>query len=90
MATTQSEHEQSTLGPEEMAPSKLDDIEAVRTYLQQLIQQGRAEQALELMALDPVAECTADNHSYGFRKKRCVHDAIGACYNALRLKGSPA
>ncbi|MDM8526296.1 reverse transcriptase domain-containing protein [Desulfococcaceae bacterium HSG8] len=48
----------------------------------------RAEQALELMALDPIAECTADLHSYGFRRKRSVHDAIEACYNALRLKGS--
>jgi transposase len=49
MATMQSEHEQSTLAPEEMAPSKLDDIEAVRTYLKQLVQQGRAEQALEML-----------------------------------------
>ncbi len=48
----------------------------------------RAEQALELMALDPMAECTADMHSYGFRRKRSVHDAIEACYNASRLKGS--
>ena len=30
----------------------------------------RAMQALYLMALDPVAETTADNHSYGFRKER--------------------
>jgi RNA-directed DNA polymerase len=31
----------------------------------------------------------ADPHSYGFRKKRSIHDAIGATFNALRLKGSP-
>jgi RNA-directed DNA polymerase len=49
----------------------------------------RAEQALEHMALDPVAECNADGMSNGFRKFRCTHDAICACYNALRLKGSP-
>jgi len=49
----------------------------------------RSEQALELMGLAPVSECTADWHSYGFRKKRSIHDAIGACYNALRRKGSP-
>jgi RNA-directed DNA polymerase len=49
----------------------------------------RAEQALELMALDPVAECRADGMSNGFRKFRSTHDAIGACFNALRLKGSP-
>ena len=48
----------------------------------------RAEQSLEHLGLDPVSECTADSHSYGFRKKRSIHDAIGACYNALRRKGS--
>ena len=48
----------------------------------------RAEQSLEQFALDPVSETTADQHSYGFRKKRSCHDAISACYNALRLKGS--
>ncbi|MFH0974952.1 MAG: group II intron reverse transcriptase/maturase [Spirochaetota bacterium] len=48
----------------------------------------RAEQALEQSGLDPISEYTADKHSYGFRKKRSVHDAIGACYNALRKKGS--
>jgi len=50
--------------------------------------QDRAEQALELLGLDPVSECTADKHSYGFRKKRSVQDAIDACFNALRGKGS--
>ena len=49
----------------------------------------RAEQALEQMALDPVAECRADGMSNGFRKFRCTHDAICACFNALRLKGGP-
>ena len=48
----------------------------------------RAEQSLEQQGLDPVSETTADNHSYGFRKKRSAHDAISACFNALRLKGS--
>ncbi len=48
----------------------------------------RGEQALEQFGLDPIAEYTADNHSYGFRKNRSVHDAIAACYNALRRKGS--
>ena len=50
--------------------------------------QDRAEQSLEQLGLDPVSESTADNHSYGFRKKRSTHDAISACFNALRLKGS--
>ena len=53
------------------------------------VMKDRAEQALELQGLDPVSECTADGHSYGFRKKRSTQDAMGACYNALRLKGSP-
>lgn len=51
-------------------------------------QKDRCEQALELSALDPIAECTADKCSNGFRKKRCVQDAIDGCYNALRRKGS--
>nr|WP_319392076.1 group II intron reverse transcriptase/maturase [uncultured Desulfobacter sp.] len=52
------------------------------------VMHDRAEQALELSGLEPVFECTSDNHSYGFRKKRSVHDAISACFNALRGKGS--
>lgn len=48
----------------------------------------RAEQALDSLALEPIAECTADSHSYGFRKWRSVQDAMQACYNALRRKGS--
>jgi len=28
------------------------------------VMHDRAEQALELLSLDPVAECTADSHSY--------------------------
>lgn len=45
----QSEHEQTGVGPEEMAPKQLEDIQAVRAYLKQLVQQGRAEQALEML-----------------------------------------
>lgn len=52
------------------------------------VMHDRTEQALELLGLDPVAECAADSHSYGFRKNRSVHDAIAACFNALRGKGS--
>lgn len=36
----------------------------------------RTMQALYLMALDPVAETTADSHSFGFRKERSTADAI--------------
>ena len=46
-------------------------------------QADRAEQALELLALDPVSECLADPCSYGFRKGRSVHDAIARCFITL-------
>ena len=36
----------------------------------------RAMQALYLLALDPVAETTADKNSYGFRQQRSCADAI--------------
>lgn len=49
----------------------------------------RAMQALYLMALDPVAETTADNHSYGFRKERCAGDAIHQCFINLSKESSP-
>src|SRR5215472_4382883 len=43
----------------------------------------RGMQALHLLALDPVAETTADKNSYGFRQQRCCADAIQQCFNAL-------
>jgi RNA-directed DNA polymerase len=43
----------------------------------------RAMQALYLLALDPVAECTADRNSYGFRRERSCADAIEQCFNSL-------
>src|SRR5437667_2416478 len=43
----------------------------------------RAMQALYLLALDPVAETTADPNSYGFRRGRSTADAIEACFIAL-------
>jgi RNA-directed DNA polymerase len=49
----------------------------------------RAMQALYLLALDPVAESTADPNSYGFRKDRSTADAIAQCFNALSKKRSP-
>jgi RNA-directed DNA polymerase len=39
----------------------------------------RAMQALYLLALDPIAETTADRHSYGFRSERCTADAWEQC-----------
>jgi RNA-directed DNA polymerase len=43
----------------------------------------RAMQALHLLALDPIAETTADPNSYGFRKERACADAIGQCFTLL-------
>jgi RNA-directed DNA polymerase len=43
----------------------------------------RAMQALYLMALEPIAETTADPNSYGFRKGRACADAIEQCFAAL-------
>jgi len=43
----------------------------------------RAMQALYLLALDPIAETTADPNSYGFRKARSPADAIEQCFLTL-------
>ena len=43
----------------------------------------RAMQALYLLALDPIAETTADPNSYGFRPQRSTADAIEQCFTAL-------
>lgn len=48
----------------------------------------RAMQTLYKLALEPIAEATADPNSYGFRPKRSVHDAIEACFKALSRKTS--
>lgn len=49
----------------------------------------RAMQALYLMALEPVAETTADHHSYGFRKKRRTMDAVRQLHTVLNRQHSP-
>lgn len=43
----------------------------------------RAMQALQLMALEPIAESTADPNSYGFRRERSQHDANSQCHIVL-------
>jgi RNA-directed DNA polymerase len=48
----------------------------------------RAMQALFSIALDPVAETTADKNSYGFRPYRSCADAIGQCFLSLCRKNS--
>ncbi|OTA18126.1 group II intron reverse transcriptase/maturase [Xenorhabdus beddingii] len=48
----------------------------------------RAMQALYLLALEPVAETTADRNSYGFRPMRSTADAIEQCFVNLSRKTS--
>lgn len=54
-----------------------------------LTMKDRAMQALYLLALDPIAETTADPNSYGFRKDRSPADAIGQCFVVLAKRPSP-
>jgi len=51
-------------------------------------QSDRAEQALDLLALDPVSETLADSCSYGFRKERSPQDAMARCFTALAKRSS--
>jgi RNA-directed DNA polymerase len=51
--------------------------------------QDRAMQALYLLALDPVAETTADPNSYGFRQQRSCADAIERCFLTLARPTGP-
>jgi RNA-directed DNA polymerase len=48
----------------------------------------RARQAAYLQALQPMAETTGDQNSYGFRPKRQCADAIDQCFKVLRQKTS--
>ncbi|KPV52532.1 DNA polymerase, partial [Kouleothrix aurantiaca] len=48
----------------------------------------RATQALYLLALDPIAETTADRNSYGFRPQRSTADAIVQCHLVLGKRTS--
>ena len=52
-------------------------------------QLDRAQQALHMLALQPVAETTGDRNSYGFREGRSCADAIGQCFNALAKSYAP-
>ena len=49
----------------------------------------RAQQAIHLLALEPISEIQADKNSYGFRPKRSAQDAIGQCFIVLARKNSP-
>lgn len=46
----------------------------------------RCMQTLFVQLLDPIVDATADDFSYGFRKGRSAHQAIGDLSNHLRTK----
>jgi RNA-directed DNA polymerase len=49
----------------------------------------RAQQALHLLALEPIAEMMADKNSYGFRPRRSTADALGQSFlNLCRQKSA--
>ncbi len=48
----------------------------------------RAMQMLYALGLKPIAETVADKHSYGFREKRSLHDAIKMTFLSLSTKVS--
>jgi RNA-directed DNA polymerase len=52
------------------------------------VMSDRAQQALHLLGLEPIAEMLADPNAYGFRPKRSTADAIAQCFNALSRKQS--
>lgn len=49
----------------------------------------RAQQALHLLALDPIAETQADPNSYGFRVERTTADAIDQSFRVLSKNKNP-
>lgn len=46
----------------------------------------RAMQELFALGLRPIAETVADKHSYAFREKRSLNDAIEMCFKSLSTK----
>ncbi|MCE3239001.1 MAG: ltrA 3 [Gammaproteobacteria bacterium] len=52
------------------------------------VMQCRAQQALHLLSLEPIAELKADKNTYGFRPLRSTADAIEQCFIALAKKTS--
>jgi transposase len=75
MATMQSEREQLRPAPEEMAPKQLEDIDAVRAYLTDLLKKGRGEQALEML-LDLLVRMKDAHTATTVR----LHDALRQLY----------
>ncbi|MCK5849059.1 MAG: reverse transcriptase N-terminal domain-containing protein [Caldisericia bacterium] len=53
------------------------------------VMKDRAMQGLYLLALEPIAETTADRISFGFRKNRSAHDAMEYMFRLLAKQSSP-
>lgn len=53
------------------------------------VMKDRAMQALQLLALEPISESTADTVSFGFRKYRSAQDAMAYGFSILCRKDSP-
>lgn len=43
-------------------------------------------QAVYALVLEPIAETTADNRSFGFRQGRCCQDACEHIFNLMSMK----
>ena len=84
MATMQSEQQQLQSAPEEMAPKQLEDIDAGRAYLTELLEQGRGEQALEML-LDLLVRMKDAHTATTVR----LHDALRQLYGRKSERLNP-
>jgi transposase len=75
MATMQSEVAQTSLAEHELQPKQIEDIEAVRAYLTDLLEKGKGKQALE-MVLDLLVRLRDSHTAVSVR----LHDALRQLY----------
>src|SRR5439155_12840634 len=69
-------------------PTPKKNCTVVQFELTVPVMKCRAMQALHLLALEPIAETTADLNSYGFRPARSTADAGEQCFISLARKVS--
>lgn len=88
-----------SLAIQEVRQKKIRKVPLKRIYISKANNRGkrplsipamsvRAQQALYLLALDPISETLADPNSYGFRPERSTADAIKQCFIVLSRKAS--